>query len=234
MEGQSLNVDSDVALFESIFKRALLGLVDNGSRQDEQLARTKLLALEKGEQGVGRTIIEVWWCDSVKCIDFSSQSLGIGDLYYSDFHLGDSITVSTQLQKSLGWPVKTESNQCVLFHIAAAYEWEEQNCPTRVPSRTRVDSLAEQVRQVEYRQGAQGVSRIKRPHARGEHEIWPHDVITPNHDRQFREIPLYLQRGLGRIKELTLRIIDIESSGPRPTVGMHIFGPNTEKKPQQI
>ena len=59
LEGQSLNVDSDVALFESIFKRALIGLVDNGSRQDGQLARSELLALEKGKQGVGRTIIDV-------------------------------------------------------------------------------------------------------------------------------------------------------------------------------
>ena len=56
-----------------------------------------------------------------------------------------------------------------------------------------------------------------------------HDVMTPNHDRQFREVPLFLQRGLGHIKDMTLRIIDIEQMGHTDVVNMHIFGPNTDK-----
>ena len=153
-------------------------------------------------------------------------------MYYSSIDLGDSITVSTQLQKALGLPRKTESNQCVLLHVAAAYEWKEQNSPKMVPSRARVDSMAAQLRQVEYQQGTQCVSRIKNPHTRREYEIWSqaHDAMTPNHDRQFRDIPLFLQRGLGQIKDTTLRIIDIESSGRNLTANMHIFGPNTYKE----
>lgn len=56
------------------------------------------------------------------------------------------------------------------------------------------------------------------------------DVVTPNRDRQFREIPLFAQRGLGHIKDMALRIIDIEQVGQAFALSMHVFGPNTDEE----
>ena len=156
----------------------------------------------------------------------------IGDLYYSSIDLGESITAPPQLQNALGLPGQTEFNQCVLLHLAAAYEWKEQKCSKKVPNRTRVDSLATQLHLAEYQQASQCVSMIMKPHTQGEDEIWSQaqDVMTPNHDRQLRGLPLFLQQRLAHIKEMTLRIIDIDSSGPNSTINMHVFGPNTSNE----
>ena len=220
-------------MFESSFKKALDGMVTSGCRSGEQIDRAELLSLDQPMGGVGRINIDVFWGESAKCVDFSPQSLRIGDLYYSAIDLGDAITSSTQLQKAMGLPGETESTQCALSHLAASYEWKEQNFRKRVPNRTRIDSLAAQLRQVEYQKGAQCVAMTKHPHTRREYEMWSqaHDVMTPNHDRAFRAVPLFLQRGLGRIKDMTLRIIiDIEQTGQTDVVNMHIFWPNTDKK----
>ena len=53
--------------------------------------------------------------------------------------------------------------------------------------------------------------------------------MNPNHDRQFREVPLFLQRGLGDIKDMALRIIDIEQSGHSTIANIHVF-PRTQRR----
>ena len=54
------------------------------------------------------------------------------------------------------------------------------------------------------------------------------NAMAPNHDRPLRGLPLFLQNGLPHIREMTLRIIDVGSSGPTNTIDMHIFGPNAK------
>ena len=226
------DVDVGRPKFESSFRKALMALTTTGCRVCEQIARAELLSMDPPADGVGRSHIEVRWGEIARCVDFPSRSLRIGDLYYSAFDLGDAITVPSQLQKALGLPGKVETDKCVPLHIAASYEREEQNFPKIVPNKTRVGSLAAQLRQVEYQQGAQCVERIKQRHTRREYEMWSqaHDVMTPNRDRQFREIPLFLQRGMGNIKDMALRIIDIEQVGQEFIANLHVFGPNTDNE----
>ena len=151
---------------------------------------------------------------------------------YSAIDIVDAITISNQLKKALGLPGQTETNQFVLLNLAAPYEWEEQNFPKGVPGKTRADSLAAQLRRVEYQQGAQFVARIKQPHTRREYEMWSqaHDVVTPSRDRQFRDIPMFSQRGLGAIKDMALRIIDIEQTGQTCAISMNVLDRTQTKK----
>ena len=185
----------------------LTKLVRNGDRRDSQSAASALDSLLCPERRAGRAEPLVIWGEKIRCIDFSSQSVQIGGLHYNAVDFGDCISLSAHLQKALGEPNKEESNQCVVLHVAGAHEWRSQNCPRRVPNKSRVNSVAGELRQVEYQSAIRFVSTVKKPRTQREHELWSvaHDVMTPNHDRQFRELPAFLATGLLRNGEV-LRI----------------------------
>ena len=136
--------------------------------------------------------------------------------------------MSTQLQQAPGLSVLSEFNQCVILHLPAAYVWEEPGCPNQVPHRARIDSSASRLRLVEFQQASQCASKIADPLSQWEDGILiqAQNAMTPNHDGPLRGLPLFLHHGLAHIKEMTLRIIEIDSSGPASTIDMHIFGPN--------
>ena len=76
------------------------------------------------------------------------------------------------------------------------------------------------------------VGTIQQPRTRREFETWslPRDVMAPRHDRQFREIPLFLPLVCGNISDMALRIIDIAQSGNSFVSNMHVFGPTADKE----
>ena len=135
--------------------------------------------------------------------------------------------MSTQLQQALGLPGLSEFNQCALFHLAAAYVWEEQGCPNQAPYRAQIDLLGSHLRIVEFQQASQCLAKIADPLSQWGNEILiqSQNAMTPKHDRPLRGLPLFLQHGLAHIREMTSRIIDIDSSGPASTIDMRISGP---------
>ena len=92
------NVDFECSVLNSSLRKALAALTTTGCRVGEEIARAALLFLDQPADGVGRSHIDVSRGGRVRCIDFPSQSLRIGDLYYSAIDLGDAITVPIQLQ----------------------------------------------------------------------------------------------------------------------------------------
>ena len=51
---------------------------------------------------------------------------------------------------SFGWPDTEDVDQCLHFHLEAAFGREAQNCPKRVPRKRRIDAAAGDLRQAEY------------------------------------------------------------------------------------
>ena len=180
-------------------------------RHEGQSATTALDSLAPPDKRAGRASENVVWREKVRRIDFSSQALQIGGLRYNAVDFGDSIPLPSHLQKALGEPNKEETNQCVMLHLAGAYEWKSQNCPNRVPSKSRINVVSSEFRQLEYRSALRFVSTVEKPQSQREHELWSvaHDAVTPNHDRRFRELSTFLSTSLLRNDEV-LRIFDIE------------------------
>ena len=139
--------DSDISSVKKETMRSS-GWVDRFSPRSDQSVRADCCGGSLEEIGID-------WGGVVSGTDFASQVLRIGNLYYSAIDLGESITVSTQLQQALGLPGLFEFNQCVLLHLAASYVWTEQGRINRAPHRGPIDSLAAHLRSVEFQQASQ-------------------------------------------------------------------------------
>ena len=200
-------------------------LAQQGSRRDRQLASTALESIKCPEKRAGRDAPTIVWGGEIERIDVSPQSLQIGSLNYNAVDFGDCIPLSNHLQKALGEPNKDETNQCVLLRLAGAFEWKSQNCPKRVPNRSRVNVVASECRQLEYQSALRFLGTLKTPQTQREHELWSvaHDAMTPNHDRQFRELAAFLPTALLRNGEV-LRIYDIDESDGRIRISAHVYG----------
>ena len=85
--------------------------------------------------------------------------------------------------------------------------------------------VAGEFRQLEYQNALRFVSTVKKPQTQREHELWSvaHDVMTPNHDRQFRELSAFLPTCLLRNEEV-LRIYDIEECDGKIRANAHVYG----------
>ena len=81
-------------------------LIKGGCKSDEQYARAALLLTkEPQEDAAGRCHVSVSWGEKVQCIDYTAQSLRIGNLHFSTVDLGDIIVLPLATQKALRTPV---------------------------------------------------------------------------------------------------------------------------------
>ena len=134
--------------------------------------------------------------------------------------------MSAHLQKASGAPNKEEVNQFSLLHLASVYEWQSQKLLKRAPNKSRVAAAAGEFRQVEYQSALRFVSTLKQPPTQRERELrsFAHDVMTPDHDRQFRELAAFLPTALLRNEGGALRIFDIGEIDDNVRVSAHAYG----------
>ena len=101
--------------------------------------------------------------------------------------MGDLLPTSKAHRSAPGVPDMLEKSQCVLLHLSMDFERLGQGNPNRVPSKTRVHQLETRVRADAFRQAQRRESQISTPRAMTHHEFRDatHDVMSPNHDRNF-------------------------------------------------
>ena len=101
-----------------------------------------------------------------------------------------------------------------------------QGLPRSIPAKNRVMALETQIRSAEYRQAQEFMSRRTQPYS----EITPklfsleHDVMTPNRDRGFQDIHLFLAGLELALRQRAVRIFDLEWRGNHTTINVHQFG----------
>ena len=65
------------------------------------------------------------------CIDYSSQTVSIGELSWAIIDFGENFPLGGKMRTALSEGERIERNQCVVLHLASAYEWAAQGCPRR-------------------------------------------------------------------------------------------------------
>ena len=107
----------------------------------------------------GHPALHVSWGDRYPCVDYTAQELAIGNLSFLRIDMGFELPLSTHLRTALNEPDTVERNQCVCAHRALGLEWFGQGKTRRIPEKSRVMSIASQLRGEEYQQAQQFVER---------------------------------------------------------------------------
>ena len=104
--------------------------------------------------------------------------------------MGEDATLSPRTQQASGSENNKEPNQCVIKHLALALEFWRNGRKYNVPSRSRVDAIASDLRPREYLQAQLLHDHIGSPKTIREHELWSavHDAMNVGHDRGFKRL----------------------------------------------
>ena len=63
------------------------------------------------------------------CVDYSPHPVTVGELSWASVDFGENSPLWDKMRQALPDGEKTERNQCVALHLAAAYEWVLQGRP---------------------------------------------------------------------------------------------------------
>ena len=171
----------------------------------------------------------------IDCIHFSSHAVRLGNLDYTAVDSGGRIALSAQVQKDARAPIKEEAIRCVLLHLEAVFGWKPRNSSKNGTIRSTSNLADGAPRQVGYKSALRFVSEIKKPSAQREHDPLSvtHDVMTPNHGHQFREMPDRLPNAFLRTADDVMRIFDIEDSGGGIMANSHGYGEDRNSTTEQ-
>ena len=117
-----------------------------------------------------------------------------------------------------------ERNQCVVLHLAAAYEWVLQGCPRRPPSLSRVHTVGMQLRQSEYQQASECMVTSAPPSCMRDYEVASsaHDVLSAHHDRGFEDLDLFFSTVFSQ-PMMPLVVIEVNMATQPPRTRALVF-----------
>ena len=192
-----LVMNADMEDWDAGIIQALEILIAKGTKKMSQTALAEL-AVRQGEMHIrtGEAESAISWAEITDMGDASAQQLTIGGLEFTVLEYGGRLHIPMKLRMLLNEGDALGGNQCSIIHLTDGIEWHLQKRPNRFPSKTRVISLAAELR-------IHGLNR--------EGEMWKHysrfadtvpksediakaichDVTTANHDRDFRAWPLF-------------------------------------------
>ena len=98
--------------------------------------------------GIGR-LASADWGMVIEGTDYMMQETRIGALSFNAIDFGECVRFPHVMREHLACGDPHEINQCTLLHFCAGLEWVHQKRPKRVPTRTRVDDLAKNMREKE-------------------------------------------------------------------------------------
>ena len=119
--------------------------------------------------------------------------ISVGDLHWMSIDFGENLPLGGKLRTALSEADKVERNQCVVLHMAAAYEWVPQGRPRMPSAMSRVHAIGTQLRQAEFQQAADSMAAARPPISLRDHEVASaaHDVLSGHHDRGFEDMDLF-------------------------------------------
>ena len=201
--------------FEEVLEAGLRNILSHGNARFRHLASSALAHLKvldrfhSGEGGVCR----ITWGASMRLDDCTCQTISIGALQFSAVDYGDVISLNESMKQRLTAIDKEERNKCTLLAIAAGIIACDLKHKT-APPRNRVARLAAELRLGEWQAAhplTQTKGNSKSPNEKTMMSLC-HDLVYPNHDRDYRSLALFLAPYL-MSREITVRVFDVLRSG---------------------
>ena len=139
--------------------------------RDVQLAISGLLGCDNAEgrenemdkrlDGRPRCAIAlVTTCHMEEC---DPQDIRVGNHHFNTIACGDQLWLTEDLKVKFGtWGANWEKNQCAIIAYAAGVGWKLQGCPSRRPGIKRVEFIATQLREREFRRSGETSPEIAR------------------------------------------------------------------------
>ena len=155
----------------------------------------------------------IYWGNATQLDDCRSQSVAIGTLSFGAIDFGDTIPLSEMMQKNLNNEDRSERNQCTLISLAAGLANLARGQERFLPSASRVLQMAGELRQIEWHSAQEYASSPGKGFSNNEKMVHSlcHDVLSPNHDRDYRSLSLLLS-GYFREQNVIIRVFDIPKS----------------------
>ena len=191
-----LVINAEMKGWESGILRALEILIAEGAKKMSQTALAELTVRQNEMHNrTGELPPGISWAAVTDMGDVSAHQLRIGGLEFIVLDYGDRPNIPTKLRMLLNEWNTLEKNQCSIIHLAAGIEWHLQKRPSRFPLKARVINLAAELRIHEYtREGEIYRHYTEEGNEADRNEILKalcRDVVTANHDRDFRFLPLF-------------------------------------------
>ena len=195
--------------FLHTLSESLIFVEKTGTEKDSQRAAAVHALIGHLKGRAGRPAAPIQLGGPIVCVDYSSQSLSIGNLFWTGIDFGETSHLGNKPRAALSEPGKSERNQCVILHLAAAYEWVLQGCPRRPPALSRVRTVGAQIRQEEYQQSLLFMESAPEPSTLRDFELSSsaHDALSAHHDRSFEDLNLF---PIDMFKELNMALVVIE------------------------
>ena len=210
---------SESILLVDLCEQTLQYLVDGASSEQTTLSSIALDKLESraSDRAGNVNVPNITWGQRTKCMEFEAQDVSFGALHFTSIDMGEEIKFNLRTQRVQGSESGMEGNQCVLKHIAMGLEWIANKRHSRIPSRSRVDMMASELRMEEYQKSMTRYDRASKPSSLMEYEMWPnaHDSMSAGHGRNFKKLG-WLLKDMCPVEDFCIRIFDIEQDGKTP------------------
>ena len=118
--------------------------------------------------------------------------------------------ISTELQRRLHTGEEWGKNKCAIIAYAAGAEWKAQGCPARHPGRRRVEFIAAQTREQEFRRADETSECMTRWSFSGpRHEIGSitHEPLSFEHERDLGTLNVFLFQPMGGVQIRVMELI---------------------------
>ena len=121
-----------------------------------------------------------------------TQEMRINDYHFLVLDYGDSIRLSDQTKRYLGYGEGYGGNQCAIVSIAAAADWLSQGKPRRRADEKRVGNLAHVLREAEMLKAREAYRVLQKPTTQTGVEIRSisRSAVSPIHHRDLRTLHL--------------------------------------------
>ena len=175
------------------FQDALTYLSKIGPKKDGLKAVLLMNALRANGHlppRAGNVVATIVIGEATRRIDYSPLPLTVGFLRWIGIDSGDQLSLENRLRTALSEPDKRVRNQCVVLHLASAYDWFPQWCPRRPPSASRVPTAAQQIRKTEYQEASACSKDVNLPDTCWGSELLAavRDVLNSHHERGFEDL----------------------------------------------
>lgn len=156
------NPDPLIGLDEACIM-ALDHLSEGGARIDQVCAKTALEVFKTKMLGrIGKErAIPVSFPPLMKCADYMVQNVSVGALHFSAVDMGEDVALTFKMQQALGSETNKELNQCIAKHLALALKWWVNGRRFNVPTRSRADAIASELRTGEFTEAQSCMGHIK-------------------------------------------------------------------------
>ena len=144
-------------------------------------------------------------------IDYVASGISFDSLHVAAVGMGGAVPTSKTLRSALSAPELMGKCECALLNLSPSAVWTGQSFRNRVLNKTRAQQPATKLRPGEFQQAHRCLSKKISHIATTQRDVREatHDVMSPHHDRNFRNFGWFLAPNLQRHAGVCIRVSDI-------------------------